>query len=287
MKDGYVYFFPFSFSLPQVTALKHLKEAHPEGRFWLKADACDIKSVLQQSVRGEWNGDCDLGDGKLQSLRKEYEERVACLDVRNMGRERHVIEQRLRLASDSLAQDVAFLTEGLKKADEMYQSKFNSANTSQSMLMHLCWETVEFNTLLQEAQALNSRLDNLLLSLSPTAPRVADVIASLQNMSKELSDYFRNLFIKKRQPPATHILIIMVSEERRNKKPYALPVQYVPYHTLRDQYIRDLSKSVKLEMTKLGMKTVGRYFKAVLISLKAKHPEKNSKSCRGGQSYYV
>jgi len=84
--------------------------------------------------------------------------------------------------------------------------------------MHLCWETVEYNTLLQEAQALNSRLDNLLLSLSPTAPRVADVIASLQNMSKELSDYFRNLFIKKRQPPATHILIIMVSEERRNKK---------------------------------------------------------------------
>ena len=79
----------------------------------------------------------------------------------------------------------------------------------------------------------------------------------------------------------------MVSEERRNKKPYALPVQYVPYHTLRDQYIRDLSKSVKLEMTKLGMKTVGRYFKAVLISLKAKHPEKNGRSCRGGQSYYV
>ena len=65
------------------------------------------------------------------------------------------------------------------------------------MLMHLCWETVEHNTLLQEAQALNSRLDNLLLSLSPTAPRIADVIASLQNMSKELSDYFRNLFIKK------------------------------------------------------------------------------------------
>ena len=103
MKDGYVYFFPFSFSLPQVTALKHLKEAHPEGRFWLKADACDIKSVLQQSVRGEWNGDCDLGDGKLQSLRKEYEERVACLDVRNMGREREVTEQHLCLMSDFLA----------------------------------------------------------------------------------------------------------------------------------------------------------------------------------------
>ena len=32
----------------------------------------------------------------------------------------------------------------------------------------------------------------------------------------------------------------------------------LPQH--RDQYIRDLSKSLKLEMTKLGMKTVGGLF---------------------------
>lgn len=232
-------------------------------------DAFDIKSVLQQSVQGEWNGDCDVGDGKLQSLRKKYKDRVACLNVRTFGRDRHLIEQRLRLATDSLTQDIGFLTEGLKKADELYQTKFNSPDTSQSTLMHLCWEAVEYNTLLQEAQALNSRYENLLLSLNPSAPWVAELIASLQNMSKEIIDYLHNLFVKKRQPPATHILIIMVSEERRNKKPYALPVQYVPYHIIRDQYLRDLSNSVKSEMTKLGMKTVGKYFKSHII---CKHP---------------
>ena len=88
-----------------VTALKQLEEAHPHGRFWLKADACDVKSVLQHSVRGQWNGDCDLFDGKLQSLRREYEDRVACPDVHSMGRDRHVIEQRIRSASDSLDQE--------------------------------------------------------------------------------------------------------------------------------------------------------------------------------------
>ena len=77
-------------------------------------------------------------------------------------------------------------------------------------------------------------------------------------MSKELADYFCNLFVKKRQPAATHVLIIMVSEEKRNRKPYSLLVQYVPYHTIRDPYIRDLSKSVKLKMTELGMTTVGK-----------------------------
>ena len=176
-----------------------------------------------------------------------------------MGRDRNAIEQRIRSAADSLVQDVVFLTEGLKKADEMYQAKFNSPNSSQSLLMNLCWETVEYNTLLQEAQALNSSLEDLLPYLDPTSPRIGDVISSLQNMSKELADYFRNLFVKKRQPAATHVLIIMVSEERRNRKPYSLPVQYVPYHTIRDQYIRDVSKSVKLKMTELGMTTVGKY----------------------------
>ena len=191
-------------------------------------------------------------------MRREYEERVACLDVRSMGRDRNVIEQRICSAADSLVQDVVFSTEGLKKADEMYQTKLNSPNSSQSLLMNLCWETVEYNTLLQEAQALNSSLDDLLPYLDPASPWIGDVIASLQNVSKELADYFCNLFVKKRQPAATRVLIIMVSEERRNGKPYSLPVQYVPYHTIRDQYIRDLSKSVKLKMTELGMTAVGK-----------------------------
>lgn len=175
------------------------------------------------------------------------------------GRDCDAIEQRICSASDSLVQDVVFLIEGLKKADEMYQTKFNSPNSSQSLLMNLCWETVEYNTLLQEAQALNSRQNNLSPYVDPTSPRIGDVIASLQNMSKELTDYFRNLFVKKRQPAATHVLIIMISEERTNKKPYSLPVQYVPYHTIFGQYIRDLSKSVELKMTELGMTTVGKY----------------------------
>ena len=140
-------------------------------------------------------------------MRREYEERVVCLDVRSMGRDGNVIEQPICSAADSLVQDVVFRTEGLKKGDEMYQTKFNSPNSSQSLLMNLCWETVEYNTLLQEAQALNSSLDDLLPYLDPASPRIGDVIASLQNLSKELADYFRNLFVKKRQPAATHVLI--------------------------------------------------------------------------------
>ena len=103
-----------------------------------------------------------------------------------MGRDRNAIEQRIRSAADSLVQDVVFLTEGLKKADEMYQTKFNSSYSSQSLLMSLCWETVEYNTLLQEAQTLNSSLEDLLPYLDPTSPRIGDVIGYFRYIKIQL-----------------------------------------------------------------------------------------------------
>ena len=32
-----------------------------------------------ESLSGVWNGDVDLGDGKLEELRREYDQRVALL----------------------------------------------------------------------------------------------------------------------------------------------------------------------------------------------------------------
>ena len=47
---------------------------------WLKLDGTHVKECLKESVKesvkGVWNGDVDLGDGKLKELRSEYEKRV-------------------------------------------------------------------------------------------------------------------------------------------------------------------------------------------------------------------
>ncbi|XP_031572632.1 uncharacterized protein LOC116306685 [Actinia tenebrosa] len=59
----------------QVEALKQLKASNPKGRFWIKADAFDVSAALQESVKGTWNGDVDLGDYRLQQLRKDYDKR--------------------------------------------------------------------------------------------------------------------------------------------------------------------------------------------------------------------
>ena len=54
----------------QPSAVSTLK--HNAGCVWLKIDACDVKAALQESQRGEWNGDEDLGDGKVENKNAEY-----------------------------------------------------------------------------------------------------------------------------------------------------------------------------------------------------------------------
>lgn len=55
-----------SFVTLQIVAFDQLKEVNPDGRFWLKLDATDLKVGLMESDSGVWNGDADLGNGELQ-----------------------------------------------------------------------------------------------------------------------------------------------------------------------------------------------------------------------------
>lgn len=63
-------------------------------------------------------------------------------------------------------------------------------------------------------------------------------------------------FYKKKRSAATHILVLAVSDER---KPYTIPVQYIPYKSLRDQYIRDITAPLKKTLTDAGLEVVGKY----------------------------
>lgn len=62
----------------------------------------------------------------------------------------------------------------------------------------------------------------------------------------------------------------MVSVERRNKKPYALPVQYIPYYSLKDQNIRDFTKAFKENMVQLGLQVVGTVSDGEFVTLRTR-----------------
>ena len=108
--------------------------------------------------------------------------------------------------------------------------------------------------MLQQAQCFIEECETMKVCLCQQAPREKDVVTALQNVEHNALTYLRNLLIKKRQPGATHVLLFLGSNERQNKKPYALPVQYIPYKSINVQCVRDMTDAIKSKK----MKPVGK-----------------------------
>ena len=191
-----------------------------------------------------------MGDGKLEELRREYDKRAALpSDVAKIDNQDGLALE-LQKCVDSLEDDISFLDDGFHLAVESYRKKFENRSTPEENLKNANWNVVEFQTLLQQAQFLKGVYEEQLACLNPAVylPRhMLTIRTSLRGLVKEVKVYLRNLF-KKKRIAATHVLVMMLSDERRNKNPYALPIRYVPYRSMRDQYVRDLTKDIKLKM---------------------------------------
>ena len=203
-----------------------------------------------ESGKGVWNGDTQLYDSDLQTLRQEYDSRKSEVDRGCALMDEASMQTWTETVLGHLAEDNAFLVAGHEKAVSTYQSKF-SKQLANDKLMQLNWAIVEFVQLLHKCQGFIDR--------TKTCSRQDWAVFrdSLRELFQDYDTYLSNLF-KKRRTPATHILVIMISEERRNKKPYATPIQYIPCQTLRDQTVRDLLKVVKAKLTEKGITCVGK-----------------------------
>ncbi|CAB3991294.1 Hypothetical predicted protein [Paramuricea clavata] len=143
----------------QVEALKQVKKNHPSGRWWIKADACDVRSGLRESVKGKWSGDEDLGTGELQKLYKEYNER--CKSVQQMN----VLSQgfdKLKLAFQS---DLHFLDIHGTLAKEVYEKAVDVPGKKQSTMMELAWSLTGFETLTKQANEFVNELSSFTLDM--------------------------------------------------------------------------------------------------------------------------
>jgi len=55
--------------------LAKLNAVNPTAKWWVKGDGTDVVKGLWQSVSGEWGGDVDLNDGKLQQAYSDLQNR--------------------------------------------------------------------------------------------------------------------------------------------------------------------------------------------------------------------
>ena len=115
----------------------------------------------------------------------------------------------------------------------------------------------------RELDHLNSSGRNLHTEISVLTDKLKDPTFDRKYLPHEL-DGIKNVaeeFIKgvtrQQRVAATHCLVIMISPEGRNRKPYAFPVQCLPYKGLKDKQVREITNKVVSEMTKRCMKVAG------------------------------
>ena len=149
----------------------------------------------------------------------------------------------------------------LKKANDKLCEKLSSGKRSTDKEMAaLSWTVDELSKLNSMGRDLYIEVDNVLRLLEDPATNLVhqNVSRRIINLKDDLLRFVRGITRYKRTP-ATHILVTIISPSQRNKKPYALPVSYIPYAGLTEAKARKHINQVILEMTKRNMKVAGEY----------------------------
>lgn len=240
----------------QVAALRKIRDSNKRGRWWIKADACDLRPGLKESMRHEWAGDCDLNDEKLDALYQEYIGRRTCCQGLGLKMRKSSLHEDLSNLVSALDKDLKFLQDGEQKSHKSYTEKQKQSNASEDSLFALAWACEGFKTLTVMNKELKSTVCSLHSKiLCASAGNIPNDLALLRN---RFLKYLQSLYSKKREA-ASHMMVFMIADEMRNLKPYALPVQFLPYHGISDGKIRGLIENLRTVMVNMGMTVVGKF----------------------------
>ena len=145
----------------------------------------------------------------------------------------------------------------LTKANDTYSQKLETERHQQKDMITLSWKVKELNDLAEngrqvytEIKALASRMQVREGSREENIPRI------LQTIRQKANSFVKGV-VRHQRTAATHVLVFMISNEERNKKPYALPIQCLPYKGLSDSKVRELANHIITEMVQRKMKVAG------------------------------
>lgn len=145
----------------------------------------------------------------------------------------------------------------MQESSKEYSEKQKFGAATKAMLK-LAWD-------LQELSAINDLGRSLLVECEVLSDKLKDPVYDgvQDNCARKLTCFRENLssFVQRvsryHRKAASHLLVVMISTEDRKTKPYALPVQCIPYRSLKDVEVRNIANRVIEEMQKRGMKVAG------------------------------
>ena len=126
----------------KVETLMEAKKRHPNGRWWIKTDACDLRKGLRESLSSVWAGGEDFDDGALKAMAAEYEKRCKCVNsvsARQTAGDTTLVEIGLR-------NDMAFFVSGSETAKANYEKALQQ-RTSETTMMDLAWDSIGYEEL--------------------------------------------------------------------------------------------------------------------------------------------
>ena len=125
--------------------------------------------------------------------------------------------------------------------------------------MSLAWKVKELSELSEIGRNLVRTINVLVTDISKQDTFPEDNIPRQLSVTKQKLETFIKAVMRHRRTAATHILVFMISTEDRHKKPYALPVQCIPYRGIGDALVRELANKIICKMVKRKMNVAGRY----------------------------
>lgn len=137
-----------------------------------------------------------------------------------------------------------------------YAEKQQSGSCREKTLITLAWNVKELSDLNVSGRKLIVDGESLCDRMGSCNWIEENIPSFLATLRKRLVAFVRAASRRKRTA-ATHVLVIMISPEDRRSKPYALPVQCIPYKGLSDSKVRELANAVVREMVNRKMKIAG------------------------------
>jgi hypothetical protein len=177
--------------------LEFLRESHPDGRWWLKADGTDIQQGLRESMRNEWSGDVDLGDGKLQdkySRYAEYLKFVCSIGLKDRSSLDNIKED-LHKQTSTMITEKEFLVNGQADAQKEYQNLQRLANAPEKSLFASAWEAEEYKRLLEKNVTLTQTMKNVMNIIDSGNTQSINIGSILANLRKELLEYVKGIIL--------------------------------------------------------------------------------------------
>ena len=139
-----------------------------------------------------------------------------------------------------------------------YSEKLQSRQHKEKEMINLTWKIKELSDLNQNGRKIFSQV-NLIISKLPTeeCDRNDNIPRNLHEIRQKVCTFIKGV-VRYQRTAATHVLVFMISNEERDKKPYALPIQCLPYKGLSDAKVRELANKIIQEMVRRGMKVAGK-----------------------------